>query len=1078
MREDPWLKGEMVAILQGGFLLANKLCEAASLDAAKKEEWGTVGRPIIDSIKEVCGQGHSESDKQTYWGKRVLCIIWSKLLEKERAKDVETSWKENELFSVLSQLPDVNRTVLFEVIKSMDFCKLYMELLLCLPPNDLCVEVERLVEYVSKDTSAEDVRLLMEVWRGLWRGDWGGTGETFSSIFTEQFSDTQSQPSKRTKLDPDTLSSSDSAMAHLFRAVREIKDVMNSPDECCLALSNCLDSLYSSYVLQCRVKLSAREKLERLSVEVARRKECNSTERFDLVKAICEAQKDLAAVETPSKVKPAGLTLTKAVETILCLLQVWEDKGLLKAGENFDHCRNTVALSHSIHRVLLSLENYPAQETELKETINRLKNALKKISEFLIVNEPTKKSSEMASIAMAVIDNRLEGFQLFAPLFVAEFSWALDGSEWISCLERNKTVFKQRELLMKLVSILIAKCQTDEDTQHCKRLKDLLVVLFCELSMSDKNDALGDMIKLSTKGLHGHLPQALTAGFSEELNLAFNRTIQGGAKSNLDSAASAIARVAFQNPEATLRQCCQLAVVNLGAHVHLSKILKRLPGLGAQQPISGERGKSGGESLLCRCMQDIVADRLSSSQEQEQFLQFLVALMEPPSGDLGKGFVSPHEIFQAFILPCLARPRSHPFSLELCLRLLQSTLLLKPPSDGSTHWIMGCSPFPLLYCLCQLLSNSSRCWENDDDDDTSEAAHVSMEAKEVLTSVIGTLSEAVGEEVTASPSTWSRALFWLYSKVEALEWTVRFHLKALWGDHFKNEVPSALLEVCELPEQEWSGTKLAQYGQGTGLVAWLECCALSDPIQKTMLDHLSLDVESPDTVGMFSKGLLVALSQTLPWCTLGEWARIVRAVKQLLLSGRLHVPYSLEYVEFLPLLDLRAFAYELRMSVLLLRVFQLLCGASCADWLPPPGWAHVARLYASTVREALDSLRTKVQADVPKSGGEGVQTGNNQLEASRPGGEGGTQEGLFVLSQLFCHVMHVQVMTPGGQTEPLFLCALEILTIYEAIQGATTHSKMASSVESENTRHFLKTITDNLHNEHMKSVLQQKIAQL
>lgn len=1036
-------------MLQGGFLLADKLCQTGSLSAVKKEEWSTVGRPIIDSIGELYGQGQREHEEQVCLRKRILCTIWSKLLEKERGKNVETSWKENALFSILNQLPDINRTVLFEVIKSMDFYKIYVELLMCLQPADLGLEVEHLVQYVTIETTAEDAQLLLEVWRGLWRGNWGGT-ETFDRVFVDQFTDAPSQAPKRAKLDPE-ITSDRSVMFHLFRAVRQIKDAVNSSDLCCFALSNCLDSIYTSYLLDQQKELSAREKLERLSVEVALAKEHNTTERFDLVKVISEAQKDLAAVETPSKFKPAGLTFTKAMQTALCLLHVWEERGLLNVAEKCNQ-RSVLLLRNSIHRMLQSLDK--CSETEEEESANELKNALKKISEGMLHNEPTKSSFEMASIAMAIIDHRLQGFQEFPQLFVAELSWSLDGNEWISCLERNKTVFKQRELVMKLVSTLTAKCQTDESVQNCRRLKDVVVDLFCELPTSDKNDTLVEMINLSKKGLHGHLPQALTEGFSEDLNLAFNCIIQGGAQSNSDLAVTAIARVAFQNPEATLRHCCHLAVMNLGAHIHLSKILKCLSGLGAQ-PSNEERMKTG-ESLLCRCLQETMEDKLSSSKEQEQFLQFLVTLMEP-SGDTGRSFVPPQEAFQTFILPYLSSPSSHHYSLELCLRLLHSALVLEP-QDGSSHWIMDCSPFPLLYCLCQLLSDSCRCWEV-----TSEDVHVSMESKEVLTSILSTLGEVIGKEVAAAPSVWSRALFWLYNKVEALDWTVRFHLKALWGDHFKNEVPSSLLEVCDLPEQEWSGMKLAQYGEGTGLLAWLECCCLSDVIQNIMLESLSLDMLSPDTVSMFSKGFLLALSQTLPWCTMGEWARLIQAVKHLLNSGRLHVPYSLEYADFLPLLDLRAFASELRQSVLLLRLFQLLCGSSCADWLPRPGWSHVGRLYASTIRETLDLLKAKLPPSASPS------------DDPMPGGEVGCQEVLFVLTQLFCHVMHVHVMMPS-QSEPLFLCALEILTLYE--MTLAVHPKSCTSLESDNTRHFLKTITDNLESEHMKSILQQKIAQL
>lgn len=76
-----------------------------------------------------------------------------------------------------------------------------------------------------------------------------------------------------------------------------------------------------------------------------------------------------------------------------------------------------------------------------------------------------------------------------------------------------------------------------------------------------------------------------------------------------------------------------------------------------------------------------------------------------------------------------------------------------------------------------------------------------MDSRELLVSVLSTLGELVGAHVAASPSSWSRALFWLYNKVEDLDWTVRLYLKPVWGDHFKNEVPSSLLTVCDLPEQ-------------------------------------------------------------------------------------------------------------------------------------------------------------------------------------------------------------------------------------------------------------------------------------
>lgn len=235
---------------------------------------------------------------------------------------------------------------------------------------------------------------------------------------------------------------------------------------------------------------------------------------------------------------------------------------------------------------------------------------------------------------------------------------------------------------------------------------------------------------------------------------------------------------------------------------------------------------------------------------------------------------------------------------------------------------------------------------------------------------------------------------------------------------------------------------LPQYGQGTGLLAWMECCSISDSLQSIMLSHLSLDQRRPDHVGMFSKGLLVALTQTLPWCSVSQWTRLLRVLKELITSGRLHVPFSLEYVDYLPLLDLRRFSCDLRLSVLLLRVLQLLCGSSCSHWLSVDGWAHVGRLYAHAVREMMNSVRAKLplpssgaltvsastppktpasrdsnpsptSIQAPKMSKDSLKTGSplrsKESQTEEEVEMVPSQEVLFVLSQLFCHVQHIQV---------------------------------------------------------------------
>lgn len=1064
---ESWLNCEKTAVLQGGFLLANQLCQPEPLSALRKEDWKHIGRPIVQAVTEVCGQLCVTNHERLHWRKRILCILWSKILENEKGEDIDIRWRENTLFAFQNSLPDINHTVMFELIKSLDFFSIYVELLQCFESVQRCTELERLVKHVTKDSTEADVKFLLEVWWELLKGR-KETEDNLDQIFTAQcvrftqtLPDCSPQASKRFKPDPDLDVSTTCIMSILFQGLKDIKDTITSSEMCYFALSNCLDMLYTFYLLNHATDLPAEVKLQNIARSVSLRKRNNPLEGVDLIQAIRESRRDLTAILTPAQSKPCGITLMQVMDTVLEIIHVWENRGLLRMPTN-DPSALAVRLKDSLGRVLKSLEVQPGDLGGNGQMVNSLKVTLEDLLASSSFNVPESPSNEMANFAITIIDSNLKGFEDLPKLFASKLSQTFSDAEWLSCLERNKGAFQKKELVMALVSSLISKCQSDADVKHCKKLKDILVEIFSQLPLPDKNAVLSEILTLSKKGLHGFLPSSVTIGYDEELNLAFNCIIQGKAKSSLSSAVNAVARMAFQNPEATMHRCCHMAVVNLGAHTLLAQILQQLSGLKSTSRNSyGTRNKE--YNLLCRCLQDTMWNKLSSPQEEDQFLCFLSALMESNIiNQRGEepSFLLPEDIVHAFVLPYFSFSCPQPCRLEVCLRLFQSALACIPTDE--VHWIMNCSPFPLLYCLAQLLNNCSKCWEQQLEGDIG----LSLESKELLISILTTVGKAVGKEVAIAPSTWSRAISWLYAKVEELDWTVRIHLKEVWGEHFKYEVPSSLMTVSDLSEWEWSGLVLPHYGQGTGLLAWIECCCLSDHIQEIMLDSLSLNLLNPEEVIMFGKGLLVAVSQVLPWCTVSEWQRLLKVLHKLLQSDKLHVPYSLEYVDFLPLLDLRSFAHDLQVSVFLLRIFQLLCGSSCTGWLPPQGWAHVGWLCATALRGIIDSVKNKVplQSTTTTSPKSHIMSSGNLC-----------QEVLFVLTQLFCHVLHMQVMMPG-QPEPLFLCALDILSHYEAV--LSVYPKSSTALQVANTRHLFTTITDNLQCTDMRAILHQKIAQI
>ncbi|XP_018606084.1 gem-associated protein 4 [Scleropages formosus] len=1064
MEAESWLSCEKTAVLQGGFLLAERLCHPTPLSNLGKADWASVCGPVLQAVQEICGGGRGGDTDGDYWRKKIICILWSKLLAAEKDEDDDCRWRENPLFSAQNAFPPISHTVLLEFVKSSGCSAAYAELLCCFPGKALCSELSLLLSHVTEESSAEDLKLLLEVWWELWKGrrpQLQPLKQALEEAFSAQClrytcSDFLPQAPKRFKKDSNEPQVS-CMPSMLFQTLRQLKEHVDSPELSCFALSNCLDTLYTSFLLDSMFAPPACLDLHTLTLDVCLREGHNGTDDTTFVEIVRETQRDLRASSTPSPFKPEEISWVEALQITCDLACNWQSRGLLSAPDDGAPGPTVLRLKRSLRTVVQAIKDLLATNTLVggqMEDVRHLQEQLEAL-EVLSVPDPNFSSTQMARVAMVIIDNRLEGLKDVALLFASQVGWASSGNEWIDCLERNQDIFQTKELVLKLLSTLAVQCQSETNLFQCKKLRSVIVAIFLALPLPCKNETLAGMLASCGKGgLCGLLPCSLSESFEKELNMTFNSIIQSRGQNSLRLAVSAVACAAFQDPEATLCQCCHLSVVNLGAHTLLAQILHQLPGLKYLSTQSSEKLGQKEESLLCLCLRDAAWSKLSSPKEEQQFLQFLVALMEPSTVTeemvKGVGLLSPDEVVRAFVLPFFSPSSVPSCSLELTLQVLLAALRLEPGESqaASPHWIMDCSPFPILFTLCQLLDNSYQCWE-----EQADGFHVSMESKELLIQALTLLGELVGREVAADPSTWYRAISWLYGKVEALDWTVRFRLKAVWGTHFKNEVPSSLLAVCKLPQGEWSELNLDQYGPGTGLTAWAECCCLSDKVREILLSSLELDQSSPGEMCMFSKGLLVALTQVLPWCTAEEWTRLLGAVQELLTSDRLHTPYSLEYVDSLPLLDLRVFAVELRLSVLLLRVFQLMCSSSCSAWLPTRGLGHISRLYASAVRGIITSVLGKLRT--PESAG--------------------VSEVLFALTQLFCHVLHVQVMLPT-LAEPLYLCALELMTQVEAV--LTAHPGSSSALERDDIRHLLSSIIENVDSVEVKAAMRQKIAAL
>lgn len=1053
------------AVMQGAFLSADRV---SSLSSLQKSDWDKVSCSILSALREISQQKNNTEDVNV---KTLLCTVWLKLLCAEAEEDVEVTWKESPFFALQNGLPDLNRVVFLELVRSTASINIFTLLLLCLPPSQLYPELQKFIQHISESpVREEDVIFFLDVWEELWRiidvqNDI--TEEKFAQEVSRLSSNALQQPAKRLKLDiPDLSCSEPDILCIFFNALRDLKEKITTTEVCFRALSISLNGLYTSFLIDAQAGISTEAKLMILSQIVAIREKNNEKHS---PKVIADSLKDLNATQVPSRFKPMQLKLADTVAIIAELVQFWFSNDLLKVEDKSNPSYSMFTLKLTIQKVTVAFE-------KTADTIDC--TFLKNLFDSLDFSNVDVSPNARAKILMSLISHKMDDYLNFALLFAGENSWAVCDEDYIDFLEKNQSAFRDQNAVVQLSQSIMGKFNSDSvDVNHYRKLMKVTADIFSALHLNEKNKVLAAIMDISARGFFGrNTPPTVTTSFEQELNMAFNCIIQGGGRtsgsSNLNTAVSLVARVAFQNPEAAVKAMCNSAISNKGAFTIMAKILQQLSGLSGRLNESMEDTR--GKDLLCKCVKNIIKAKQMSQDEKEQLVKFLCLLMQPvempDSEERGQSFLLPQMVICTFVLPNLAL---NCVDLQLSLQLLHSALCL-PRQDNTPHWMMLCSPFPLLFVLVQLHNHTLRRW--DQLLSLHNAPVFSMETQELLVTVLAALGQVVGAEVAADPDSWSRALFWLYNKTEELDWTVRFLLKPVWGEHFKNEVPASLLAVCDLPEQEWSGVDMPQYGPGTGLLAWIECCCISDNFQSTMLSCLSLDQSKADHVNMFSKGLLVALTQALPCCSLSQWALLLRALLSLIQSGRLHVPFSLEYCDYLPLLDLRRFACELRLSVLLLRVFQLLCGSSCTHWLPQDGWGHVGTLYAHAVREMISSLKNKLPLSSAAKDSLLKDSSTNHNETMEEKQRAPSQEVLFVLSQIFCHVQHVQVMLPGGHCEQLFLSSLELLSHYEAVMGAFPES--SSALESDNTRHFFTTITENLQNQEMKSVLQQKIAQL
>lgn len=1036
-------------------MLAKQLFHPRALVELTKSDWEHVGRPIVEALREISATAGSQPFA---WKKKALIIIWARVLQPYpiTPSDTETRWQEDVFFSVGNMIPTVNHMVLFELLKSLEASGLFIELLMALPTAICYAELEHFLEHMTVDTSSKDVAFFLNVWWEMMKHKENQQDPLLSHFRTVAHkyvssSDEFSHPPKRFKSDPDVCPTMP-LLAMLLTGLKQIQNRILCPGMKCRALANLADMLTVFALMEDDPQeVCATVYLDKLATVICvwNSDTQNPYHQQALAEKVKEAERDISLT---SLSKLPSETVFMGFEFLHSLLREWgeELQAMLNnsQGMSYDSYRLCDSLTAFSQNLKLYLDTSSLSKEE-RQVVSELAEC---VADFLMkVNRVLKnKGSEKdiaASIAMTIIEQKMERHMEMCYIFASEKRWAFS-EEWLACLVNNWALFREPDLVLKLLETVMEVSTTERaiPKSQIKQVINLILECYSDLSLPDKNKVLsGVLLSWGQKGLSEKLLVYLE-GFQEDLNTTLNQLTQSASEEGLFRAIVSMARLVILHPEITVKKMCSMAVVSLGTHKFLAQILTAFPAL----RFTEEQEPNPAPTFMVSCLKETVWTKFSTPKEEKQFLEFLNCLMNPvkPQGIPAAALLEPDEVLKEFVLPSLMLDVDEvDLSLKIFIQTLEANACLEE------YWLQTCSPFPLIFSLCRLLDCFSKYWQL-----PREKRCLSLDGKDMVTHILELLCETVlANAETSSPDTWIRSLSWLHRKLEQLDWTVGLRLKNFFEGHFKCEVPATLFEICKLPEDEWTSQAPPVYGPGTGLLAWMECCSISNSISEQMLSLLVVDVDNPEEVRLFSKGFLVALVQVMPWCSPQEWQYLHQLTRKLLEKQLLHVPYSLEYIQFVPLLNLKPFAQELQLSVLFLRAFQFLCSQSCRNWLPMEGWSHVVKLLCNSLTNLLDSVR------LIQSVGHLAQGQEQDL----------TQETLFFYTQIFCHVLHIMAMLHQEVCEPLYVLALEILTCYETL--SKTNSSVSSLLQKVNEQRFLESIAENISPEERRQTLLQKI---
>ncbi|XP_038045390.1 gem-associated protein 4-like [Patiria miniata] len=791
----------------------------------------------------------------------------------------------------------------------------------------------------------------------------------------------------------------------------------------------------------------------------------------------------------------ACVAVTKIVYTLHCLLTVdWEDffvdkcntntpdpedfRSLLKDKEvNQDVL--LACLATDVCNILNRVARYFGQNLQLpvtEQTLNDIELMKRQCSEveahlsqvldedvllaekLTVAMEMDREANEQREHmwlleAIRRVDERLEGYEDdLGQLLSASNQWEEDS--WMECLERNITALAVPRFTEQLIGVAMAMDERKLASDVIQRVLKVLLASYSTLPFPLQNK-LRDRLWSYPAGV-SVFARHDAGGFERESTSAFNRLVSLARGQENTEVLTAVSCLALQCPVKTLRLGVSRAVSNAAVCQAVCQVLQAMPSLATFQQ------RADNWPLLCHLIQDAMATLATTPSEEANLLQLVTVLLQPfkpfldPQCPFWMPPVLPAEAFaQLCILPNLRTDttatdnRSH---LIMVLKFLKEVVNLQETrTQISNTSVFGTSAFPIMLCLCQLLDSGRVLWGG------VVTTTPKAEVKEAVQGLLGRMGRIA--MTMPGDAERERGISWLINRVAStLHWSTTLTLQESLPDclqHQKRLMPESIINMCSLPDSEWSATPSNKNPQKAislcdHMIELLLCCRVSDRLANILSESILLpEGTSNDS---FLEALTLALVQVLPQSIMGEWQCIMGMLAQLLTSGVLWIPYSARYVTELPMVNIGDFRVHLGQSQLLLSVMQVLMSPCCQDWATPPLLHHVTRCYVGTMQQLLSQISTSDLSDQPGC--------------------------LFVIGQFFCHACDVLGSLPTDELkEQVFVLTLEYLSQMEEIT-CSDFSKLQLRFERTNQIEVLGILANQKVDGDQRRTLLQKISGL